>query len=111
MTEYDACIARAIAALAAMLQAGDPDILRREVMTAAGLRGGLVDVDGEQLVNKGIWCDVLDEVLERFMAHLAAKLEPRVERISPEAAVVVDEALADTLASLRADIAAVFASL
>jgi hypothetical protein len=45
------------------------------------------------------------------MAHLAAKLEPRVERISPEAAVVVDEALADTLASLRADIAAVFASL
>ena len=54
MTEYDACIARAIAALAAMLQAGDPDVLRREVMTAAGLRGGLVDVDGEQLVNKSI---------------------------------------------------------
>ena len=96
--EYDVAVERAIATLALAVKDDEWEPFRIELMNAVALRGGRVEGD----VHVGILNDVYDEVLERFVAKLAATLAPRMERISSEVAEAVDQQLADALADIKA---------
>jgi hypothetical protein len=45
---------------------------------------------------------VTTEVIERYMADLRARITPRVEKLSPEAAEAVDLELAEGLVDIKA---------
>ena len=45
----------------------------------------------------------MEEIQERYFAGLAARLGPRIDAVDREARTVVDEALADDCANLKAE--------
>jgi hypothetical protein len=98
MATYDEAIARGVAALDAMMCNGDYRPVLAAVFMAAGLRGGVRD--GGARVNLFAVDTAFGDVLQAYGRELAARLAP-LDAVSPDAALRLEEAIADAIASTR----------
>ena len=100
--DYATAITNAVAATVALINTGDSSTLKLWMRKAIELRGG-VTADGA--FNQTIWRAVIDEVLDEFGRAIAAKL---ATRLPPEWGEAADREVADTVANIKAEIAAIF---
>ena len=102
-----ALMRQAVAAFAAAMLRDDDDTTgaTTAMMAVIKARGGVHVVDGEEMVDRAVYAAVTTEVIDRFIASLAAKLGPRLDAHSPEVGEAADRELAD----MRADLAAMLA--
>jgi hypothetical protein len=100
-------MSEAVGAFAEMMTGRvEPSVALRPVLRIVAARGGVMD-DGK-MINTVVFQSVAEEVVDRYMAELSARVGPRIDAISPEAGTIVDE----ELAQIRADIVvAMFAAL